>query len=209
MLIVQDSVDQEMWGIVIENNIASGLYQGIVLGWDGSDGGYAGPGRNVTIEGNTIDCSNYSRWADANVGVACIMSLQDLYNITIENNTLIAPSIPQCLILNEHAQNNVTVSNSTYNGHSFTGVWSLSDVGLAEGMTVDSSGNVYVAYNGLSQKTVRKINNKGYEIWSSSDVENADGIAVDSSGNVYVAYYNAAGTTNVRKFNSSGVQHGH
>jgi len=86
-------------------------------------------------------------------------------------------------------------------------IWSLTDVGDAYGIAVDSSGNVYVTYyNNAGSKTVRKLNSSGAEIWSLTDVGNACGIAVDSSGNVYVTYYNSTGSKIVRKLNSSGAE---
>jgi len=87
-----------------------------------------------------------------------------------------------------------------------TQIWSSTNPATAYRLALDSSENVYVAYDNYLGKSVIKMNSSGAEIWSLTDLAQAYGIAVDSSGNVYVIYYHDAGSKNVRKLNSSGVE---
>ena len=106
-----------------------------------------------------------------------------------------------------------------------------SSTDLANGVTTDSSGNVYVAggtYGGLDNNTnagnsdlfVVKYNSSGTKQWTkqlgSSSSDYANGVATDSSRNVYVTgdtYGGLDGNTNagnadifVVKYNSSGTK---
>jgi uncharacterized delta-60 repeat protein len=83
----------------------------------------------------------------------------------------------------------------------------------ANGIAVDSSGNVYVVGTSDSDVLTAKYNNSGVIQWqrklgktTSSDI--GQGIAVDSSGNVYVIGYTNANSYNdilIAKYNTSGT----
>ena len=91
----------------------------------------------------------------------------------------------------------------------------------AYGITVDSSGNVYVCGNGHDSsgntvQSISKYNNSGTIQWqnkltdtSSSPSGQANGIAVDSSGNVYVCGSGETSSTlptqSIYKYNNSGT----
>jgi len=92
---------------------------------------------------------------------------------------------------------------------------------IAQGITVDSSGNVYVCGFGTNSlgnyvQSISKWNNSGTIQWQrtladtyATPGDSAQGIAVDSSGNVYVCGYgiNSSGQTvqSISKYNTSGT----
>jgi len=93
--------------------------------------------------------------------------------------------------------------------------------GQANGIAVDSSGNIYVCGNGKNSSgysilSISKYNNSGTIQWQSTLTDAysspngaANGIAVDSSGNVYVCGYgrNSSGKSiqSISKYNNSGT----
>jgi len=92
---------------------------------------------------------------------------------------------------------------------------------IAQGITVDSSGNVYVCGFGTNSlgnyvQSISKWNNSGTIQWQNTltdsyttPSDSAQGITVDSSGNVYVCGYgnNSLGYTvqSISKWNTSGT----
>jgi len=123
---------------------------------------------------------------------------------------------------NIYTAGNITVSNSDflvvkYNNNGAIlwqkrfGWGTLSSDGL-NGLTVDSSGNVYVAGQGFSVGTILKLDSNGDILWQRSlgtvsGNSSFSQVCVDSSGNVYaVGRGSNSGTSNglVVKYNSSG-----
>jgi hypothetical protein len=97
-------------------------------------------------------------------------------------------------------------SSGAYQWNTFYG---SSYTDYTEGISVDSSGNVYItgysyatwgsplhAHSGASDIFVLKLNSSGAFQWhtfyGSSDYDYAEGISVDSSGNVYITGYSYA-----------------
>ena len=93
--------------------------------------------------------------------------------------------------------------------------------GQANGIAVDSSGNIYVCGNGKNSSgysilSISKYNNSGTIQWQSTLTDAysspngaANGIAVDSSGNVYVCGYGETPSSSyvqsISKYNNSGT----
>lgn len=95
------------------------------------------------------------------------------------------------------------------------------DIDVAQSITVDAAGNIYVAGLSIGSGTGRdyltiKYNSAGVEQWGSryNGTGNGDdvahGVGVDAQGNVYVGGYSWGGASNydytVVKYNSSGAQ---
>ncbi len=88
-----------------------------------------------------------------------------------------------------------------------TQMWMNSDVTSGAGIDVDNLGNVYVAQNIDTGKTVRKLDSSGTEVWSKADVPYGRDVVVDCQGNVYVTYFDIyEGTGAIRKLDSSGAE---
>jgi sugar lactone lactonase YvrE len=112
-------------------------------------------------------------------------------------------------------------SASASGGYSFVTAWGSSGTGdgqfnVAEGLTLDASGNVYVTDSTGGTEPVNPVNNRVEKFdsngtfltkWGSGGSGNGQfdypvGMAVDGSGNVYVADENNG---RVEKFSSSGT----